>query len=203
MADQFSRRHIFALGLAALVVPSVQPSISKAADGVAAIKEYYKELIGLMRQARGLSVKERYARLSPIIMNAFDLGAMARSAVGAGWGALGGDQGRVQSAFSRLLIASYAKRIGEFSGEHFDVDEKIETRGNVNIVKTKLSRAGGSPTRIDYVMRGSKVIDLYFNGTVSEVATRRSEFAPILASGGSKALVAALEQRGTSLLGEA
>lgn len=203
MADQFSRRHILALGLAALVVPSVQPSISKAADGVAAIKDYYKELIGLMRQARGLSVKERYARLSPIIMNAFDLGAMARSAVGAGWSTLGGDQGRVQSAFSRFLIASYAKRIGEFSGEHFDVDEKFETRGNLNIVKTRLSRAGGSPTRIDYVMRGSKVIDIYFNGTVSEVATRRSEFAPILASGGSKALVAALEQRGTSLLSEA
>ena len=98
------------------------------------------------------------------------------------------------------MVASYAKRISEFSGEAFVVEDKAEQRGDVNIVKTKITRAGGSPTKIDYLMRGGKVVDLYFNGTVSEVATRRSEFAPILASGGPKALVAALEQRGEALL---
>ena len=185
-------------GVAAFLV--AKPGVAQAAGGVEEIRSYYAELLGFMRQAKGLSVKERYARLQPIVSRAFDLNAMARAAVGPGWSALGGEQGRVQSAFARLMVASYAKRISEFSGEAFVVEDKAEQRGDVNIVKTKITRAGGSPTKIDYLMRGGKVVDLYFNGTVSEVATRRSEFAPILASGGSKALVAALEQRGEALL---
>jgi phospholipid transport system substrate-binding protein len=46
------------------------------------------------------------------------------------------------------------------------------------------------------------VIDVYFNGTVSDLATRRDEFASILAGGGgADALVKALRERTDALLG--
>lgn len=203
MTSQNSRRQFLSFVASAAGGAFVAVRPAAASDGVDAVRSYYRELAGLLKQISSASVKERYNRLSPVVSRAFDLNGMARSAVGPGWASLGGEQGRVQAAFARLLIANFARRIGDFAGEVFDVDEKTETRGGVVIVKTRISRTGSSPTRIDYLMRGGKVIDLYFNGTISEVATRRAEFAPILESGGPKALVAALEQRGSSLLGEA
>ena len=51
-------------------------------------------------------------------------------------------------------------------------------------------------------MRGARIIDIYANGTVSELATRRAEFTSILASnGGAQGLTAELRQRTQQLLG--
>jgi phospholipid transport system substrate-binding protein len=55
--------------------------------------------------------------------------------------------------------------------------------------------------QINYLVRGGRVIDVYFNGTVSDLATRRDEFASILAGGGADALVKALRERTDALLG--
>ena len=48
-------------------------------------------------------------------------------------------------------------------------------------------------------MRGSgdtwKVVDVYLSGTISELATRRSEFSAILNSGGPNALIESLRQQ--------
>jgi phospholipid transport system substrate-binding protein len=69
------------------------------------------------------------------------------------------------------------------------------------VIKTKLVRPGGGSTEIDYLMRGTKVIDIYLDGSISEVASRRGEFASIMASGGPDALVKALRDKATTLLG--
>lgn len=203
MTTTFSRRSFVALGLGAVTGLASAPRKASAADGVEEVRSYYAELEKLKKQVGGLSIKERFNKLYPIVARSFDLAAMAKSAIGPGWSSLGHEQSQVQAAFSRLLVASFAKRIGEFSGEIFKVEDKAEVQGGQSVVKTTIARIGGIPIRIDYAMRGGRIIDLYFNGTVSEVASRRAELAPILASGGSKALLAALEEKGNSLLSEA
>jgi phospholipid transport system substrate-binding protein len=47
---------------------------------------------------------------------------------------------------------------------------------------------------------GWKIIDVYLNGTISELASRRAEFGAILRSGGANALVSALTKQGDKLL---
>jgi phospholipid transport system substrate-binding protein len=47
---------------------------------------------------------------------------------------------------------------------------------------------------------GWKVIDVYYNGGISQVATQRSDFASTLSSGGAKALVAKLDSLTDKLL---
>ena len=44
-----------------------------------------------------------------------------------------------------------------------------------------------------------KVIDVYLSGTISELATRRSEFAAVLQRDGADGLVHLLEQRTAAL----
>jgi phospholipid transport system substrate-binding protein len=47
---------------------------------------------------------------------------------------------------------------------------------------------------------GWKIIDVFLNGYVSELAMRRSDFASTLASGGAPALVAKMNQISDGLL---
>jgi phospholipid transport system substrate-binding protein len=44
-----------------------------------------------------------------------------------------------------------------------------------------------------------RLIDVYLSGTVSELATRRSEFSAVLRRGGPEALVDALQQKTAEL----
>ena len=57
------------------------------------------------------------------------------------------------------------------------------------------------PLWISYLVRGGRVIDVYFYGRISDLATRRDEFASIIASGGADALIKRLHDRVQSLLG--
>jgi len=52
------------------------------------------------------------------------------------------------------------------------------------------------------LVRGGRVIDVYLNGTISDLAMRRDEFTSIIASGGADALVKRLQDRTLSLLGK-
>ncbi len=59
--------------------------------------------------------------------------------------------------------------------------------------------------QLNYLMHdtpaGWKATDVYLNGTISELATRRSEFSAILRDGGPKALVDRLKQQTEKQLG--
>ena len=75
-------------------------------------------------------------------------------------------------------------------------------RGGGELVKTQLIQPGGRTVQINYLVRGGRVVDVYLNGTVSDLATRRDEFASILAGGGgADALVKALRAKTETLLG--
>ena len=149
-------------------------------------------------------MRERDRRFGPAINSAFDLGTMTRYAAGPAWRTFSpSQQAAVREAFSHFLIADYASLVSDYSGQSFVVQPQTtpEARGGGEVVKTKLIQAGGRTVTINYLVRGGRVIDVYFNGTVSDLATRRDEFASILAGGGgADALVRTLRQRTEALL---
>jgi phospholipid transport system substrate-binding protein len=149
-------------------------------------------------------VRERDRRFAPAITSAFDIATMTRLAAGPAWNSFSGaQQAAVREAFARFLVADYAHQVTDYSGESFVVDPQTsaETRGGGEIVRTKLVQPGGRTVQINYLVRGGRVIDVYLNGTVSDLATRRDEFASILAGGGgADALVKTLRERTDSLL---
>jgi phospholipid transport system substrate-binding protein len=168
------------------------------------IETYYQQLMPTLRQAGQLSVRERDRRFGPAITSAFDIGTMARLATGPAWNSFSGaQQAAVRDAFAHFLVADYAHQVTDYSGESFVVDPQssAEARGGGEIVRTKLLQPGGRTVQINYLVRGGRVIDVYLNGTVSDLATRRDEFASILAGGGgADALVKTLRERTESLL---
>jgi phospholipid transport system substrate-binding protein len=190
----------------ALVFFGLIPSRAEA-DSPAAkrIEVYYKELLPTLQQAGRLSVRERNQRFTPAITSTFDFATMTRLATGPAWTSFSGaQQAAVREAFTRFLIADYASEVTDYSGESFVVDPQTspESRGGGEIVKSTLIQPGGRNVTINYLVRGGRVIDVYLNGTVSDLATRRDEFAAILAGGGgADALVKTLRQRTEALLG--
>jgi phospholipid transport system substrate-binding protein len=181
------------------------PLRAQAPSAAAAhIQTYYQELMPTIRQAGRLTVRERDKRFGPAITAAFDLATMTRLAVGAPWRNFSPEQkAAVQEAFTRFIVADYASQIKDYSGESFVVDPQTtpEARGGGEVVKTRLLQPGGRTVNINYLVRGGRVIDVYLNGTISDLATRRDEFASLIASGGAEGLIKRLQDRTQSLLG--
>jgi phospholipid transport system substrate-binding protein len=73
------------------------------------------------------------------------------------------------------------------------------------MVKSQIVKANGEPVQVDYMMRrngdGWLISDIYLDGAISEVATRRSEFAAILRTDGVDGLIAALNRKADMLTG--
>jgi phospholipid transport system substrate-binding protein len=67
------------------------------------------------------------------------------------------------------------------------------------MVRSQIVRANGESVHVDYMMcrNGESwlVSDIYLDGAISEVGTRRSEFAAILKSQGIDGLIAALNRK--------
>jgi phospholipid transport system substrate-binding protein len=169
------------------------------------IQTYYQELMPTIRQAGRLTVRERDKRFAPAITAAFDLATMTRLAVGPAWkGFSPAQRAAAEQAFTQFIVADYASQIKDYSGESFVVDPQTspESRGGGEIVKTRLLQPSGRIVNINYLVRGGRVIDVYLNGTVSDLATRRDEFASIIASGGADGLIKRLQDRTQSLLGK-
>jgi phospholipid transport system substrate-binding protein len=193
-------------GLMALVLCGAAPTRAQQLDPAARhIQSYYQQLMPTLRLAGQLSVRERDQRFGPAITSAFDIATMTRLAAGPAWSSFSGaQQAAVREAFARFLVADYASLVTDYSGESFVVDPQTspESRGGGQIVKTKILQPGGRTVTINYLVRGGRVIDVYLNGTVSDLATRRDEFASILAGGGgADALVKTLRERTATLLG--
>jgi phospholipid transport system substrate-binding protein len=181
----------------------IQSRAQTPSVAAAHIQTYYHELMPTIQQAGRLSVRERDKRFGPAITSAFDLATMTRLAVGPAWKDFSATQrAAVQESFTRFIVADYASQINNYSGERFVVDPQTtpESRGGGEIVKTRLLQPGGRTVSINYLVRGGRVIDVYLNGTISDLATRRDEFASIIASGGADGLIKRLQDRTQALL---
>ncbi len=192
-----------ALGLAALIQASALAESSDPA--VSRITVFYGALLDTMKQAKQLGVKGRYDKLSPVLVKTYDLTSMSKLAVGPAWSTLTPQQqAAIINAFTRMTVATYASRFDGFSGEQFQILETSDRPNGDKIVKTQIIKSDGDAVPLNYLMRRSgadwKIVDIYLDGTISELANRRAEFGAILKSGGPDALVVSLTKQGDKLL---
>ena len=204
------RRHAL-FGAVAMLAGLASSTCAVAAEvdpAVAPIRVFYDALLTAMKQAEQLGVRGRYDKLAPVIRSTFDLPAMTRIAVGPDWTAIPPEQqAALLDHFARMTIATYANRFDGWSGQSFEVDPEILARNTGRIVRTKLLRPKEEPVTLNYLMRGAgdtwKIVDIYLSGTISELATQRSEFGAILKTGGPAALIESLRQQIDKLMKKA
>ena len=180
-------------------------AFAQAADPASAkIDSFDAALIKTLQAGKAAGAQGRAKVIGPAVEQTFDLPAMVRFAVGQPWTTMSADdQAALQKAFSRFTIANYAKNFDDYNGQKLQLDGPVQTRGVDKLVKTKLT-GGGANVALAYRMRdngsGWKVIDVFYNGAISQLTTQRSDFASTLSNGGPKALVAKLDAQTDKLL---
>jgi phospholipid transport system substrate-binding protein len=192
----------------ALFLLAAAPTRSENADPAESrVSGFYEALLSTMQQGKQLGLKGRYEKLAPVLSKTYDLASMAKTAVGPSWNEFTPQQQRdLVKAFTRMTIATYASRFDDFSGEQFDVAQTVDQPNGDKIVKTSIIQSNGKTVALAYLMhkigREWKIMDVYIDGAISELATRRSEFGAVLKSGGPDALINSLTRQGDKLLGE-
>ena len=166
---------------------------------IATIQSLDDGLLSIMRSGSAAGMAGRSRAIAPVIDRTFDLPLMSRLSVGPGWVNIAPrDQAALVAAFRAMTIASYARNFDGYSGEKFTVSPQVQTRGTDKLVRTMLITGRDQPVPLAYRLRQSggswKIIDVYYKNSISQLATRRSDFAATLASGGARALIAHLEQ---------
>lgn len=179
-------------GAIVLALATPIPAMAQGDSARATVQALDEALIAIMK-ARG-TARSRAASIAPAIDRAFDLPLMTRLAVGPGWTTIApADQQALTAAFRRMTIAQYATNFDSWSGEAFAIAPQVEARGGDQLVRTTLSQKGQAPIAIAYRLRGGKIIDVFYRNSISQIATRRSDFSAVLAKGGARALVTHLD----------
>jgi len=183
---------------AAAIVAIAAPAHAQASDpAVATVQSLDDGLIAIMKAGKAAGERGRAAKIGPVIDRAFDIPLMTRLAVGPSWNGIApADQQALVSAFRRMTIAQYAGNFDDFSGQSFVIAPEVESRGGDKLVRTTLKDPHGDDVSIAYRLRQNggawKIIDVFYKNSISQIATRRSDFTSILRKGGAKALVAHL-----------
>jgi phospholipid transport system substrate-binding protein len=184
----------------AISVPAVS---ARAEAGADAVQTLYATLLSVMQHGPALGANGRYAQIEPVVGRVFDLPLMTRLAVGPTWTGMNpAEQQQVTQAFGRYISAVYADRFDSYGGEKLEVTGSQQSAGGT-IITSRIVKSNGDPVEINYLMRqsgaGWQIADIYLNGTISELATRRSEFSSILQTQGVNGLIATLNGKAAAL----
>jgi phospholipid transport system substrate-binding protein len=185
---------------AAATTTPAAPKPAESGGAMQAIDGLHAALIDVMKNAQALGYEGRAAKLTPVIPRHFDVPFMAEKSVGTYWKrATEAERQRYLEAFLRFMVANYAGQFDGYTGQSFETLGVDPARMDTKIVRTKLIDPGDEDVELNYRMHhvdGSwKIIDVYLDGTVSELALRRSEFSGIVKRESFDALITALDQK--------
>ena len=164
------------------------------------IETFHAGLIDIMKHAKELGIQGRIDKLTPLMKETFDLDFMASKAVGRHWRKLSDeDKKRWIETFTRFTTANYAGRFTGYTGEKFVTKSIEDAPRNTRMVLTEIIVPNDDDVQLNYrvIERDGKwkVIDVFLDGTVSELALRRSEYSSALKRDGFEQLLASVETK--------
>lgn len=171
----------------------------------AVVQGFYDALLDAMKNGRRLGFQGRFERIRPAFEKAFNAPLMTRVVVGAAaWAkATPQQQDQAVDAFTRYSVANYAANFTDYSGERLEVQGERPTQAGT-VVETQIVPTDDKPTGINFLLRpvdgasgggGWKIADVFLDRTISELATRRSDFARTIQDEGISGLINRLDAK--------
>lgn len=185
---------------AAPSAPTAAAATPDAAAATKVVEGLHDEMLAVMKDGKALGFDGRLARLQKAIEDRYDFTFMAEKSVGLAWKDLDEAQrAQLVDAMGRLAGNTYAGRMKDFSGEKFETLGTQPAAQATMLVRTQIVESAGKKTSLDYRLRetsaGPKIVDVFYDGTVSELAMRRSEYSSLLKKGGFPLLMDAIEKK--------
>jgi len=190
------------VGTASTGAPEAGAAVSSPPD--VTVNGLHEALLGVMKEADELGYQGRFNRLYPLLPQLFDLPFMAQKSIGRYWKTTSeAERAQLLETFTRFTTANYAGNFDEYTGQIFETLGTEESTHGTMLVRSQLTTPGGEKIQLNYRLRPVdghwKIIDIYLNGTVSELALRRSEYSSLIEREGFNALIAALDDKITDL----
>jgi len=175
------------------------------------IEDFHTVLLAVMKEAKSLTAKDRYAKLEPAIITAFDLGFMIRVASGTAWRKASDDhKDRLTKAFRRMSVATYAFRFMGYSGQRFETLKSSEGPRRTKLIHTQIvsppkkSEKREQVVKLTYVTKQFKekwkIVDVLLDGGISELSVKHSEYRTILKTKGAGVLAVRLNKKADQLI---
>lgn len=187
--------------VAALLFLLPIPVPAGAAESPRAVVQRLNEtLLHVMKNAADLGFQGRYDVLAPVLERSFAFAEMARIAAGQHWSRLDQAQrDKLVERFTQMSVATFAARFDGYSGERFEVLGGDEVPRGRALVRSQIVRPSSETVPLNYVfadVNGDwRIVDVYLKGTISELATYRSEFASVLSREGFDELIRRIDDK--------
>jgi len=195
-----SRRNVLCFTLAAGVLASAGVStLARASDAAMALIEPFGAALATLAQNGRAPFAQRFTQFAPAVDETFDLQEILRISVGSNWDTMNSDQqNQLLQVFRRYTVASFVANFDKPEGQ-FRVTGTRDL-GTQTVVDSTIGK-----TTLGFVVRqttaGWRVVDVLADGSVSRVATQRSDFRDALMHGGGPALIAKLQRKVSDLSG--
>ncbi len=131
--------------------------------------------------------------ISETINEIYDIEKMIRMIVGAEWKKLDKHQQKnLKNVFKKYISYNYVKRFSKIKTFAFEIGSLNKVGKNYRILKTFLVVPNEKKVEINYLFRKKKeswkVFDVLLAGTISEIATKKSDFTKVIEKEGIEKL---------------
>lgn len=168
-------------------------TIASSADGMqvatltgpsALIQRLGDDVISMLGDGN-LSAEQRSSSFRQLLVKAFDVDTISRIVLGRYWRVATPEQrDEYRRLFEDYIVATYARRFADYSGETMTVMGSRVTKQNVTVVRTKINLSKGDPIKVDWLVStrnggDGRIIDVVVAG-ISMALTHRSDFAAVI-----------------------
>ena len=197
--EGLSRRGVLRFALmTGIALVAMGTNAIAAGQATSEIERFAASLLSLSRSASA-PFAQRFAQFAAAVDDTFDVQSILRTSVGPSWDAMSPDeQGRLFQVFREYTIASFVANFDK-PRNGFQVAQERDV-GTRKIVDSTIG-----DTKLSFVLLQTssrwRVVDVLLDGTISRVATQRSDFRSALSHGGGPALLEALQRKLSDLSG--
>lgn len=198
------RQRLIASLVAVMAIAGLSgPSFAAEAD--ATIRRFNDKLLEVMKNGPKLGFKGRLEKMRGPVAEAYDIPTITKAMLGPSSVAklTPEELAALAVSYSEFSSATYASQFDDWEGERLEVGETRPSTAGAVIVQSWIVPKTGEPTQIDYVMRQDqgqwKIADVLYDGSVSQVAVRRSEFGSIFRAKGFAGLKETIDKQTSAM----
>lgn len=183
-AAAFSRAAPAAPGGSLAVAVNNDPAVAEAKDFIQDMADRGISFLG----DQNLSHEQRTSEFRKLLESSFDMGTIARFALGRYWRtASAAQQKEYLKLFHEMIVRVYSQRFSEYEGQELVVRGGRKDGTQDVIVHSAIVPDNGPEVSVDWRVRNKdgrrRVIDVVVEG-VSMAVTQRSDFASVIQRGG-------------------
>jgi phospholipid transport system substrate-binding protein len=179
------------LAAGAFLLAAFSAAPARAADDPAAFIQNLGDQAIQILQNKQLGQKEREAAFNKLFTEGFDVADIGRFVLGRYWNVASPQQQQEYlKLFGTYVVAVYANRFSQYSGEKFTVSGSQSTPEGASVASQIIRPNGGPPINIVWKVAkesGSYKIHDVVAENLSMAVTQRAEFSSVVERGGGGA----------------